>query len=385
MRIGIMLRSVAQRGGVGIYARNIVEELLKIDRDNEYFLYYRDREPLGRFASFHNTHERLVEAKATLVWDQVLIPRAAKRDRIDVLFHPKFTLPLFVQAKTVMAVHGADWFLPEYRDLYHPLDVLYMRAFMPLYLRRADAVISVSNFSTHGFARAFPRYASKLRTIYFAAKDIFRPVPDAAALERIREKWKLPEHFLLTVIHYDSGRKNFANMLQAFQIAKRSGLPHKFVVVGRDCEKYAQDHSLDSLGLADQVQFFGWIEQADLPAIYNLADLYLYPTRVEAFPIPICEAMACGCPIVTSNETGLKEIAADAALLVDPNDPVEIADAIRRVLDDDSLRAELRRKGIARSKSFSWDNCARETLELLESLRGVGREFSAKPAREVAG
>jgi glycosyltransferase involved in cell wall biosynthesis len=255
---------------------------------------------------------------------------------------------------------------------------------MPLYLRRADAVISVSNYSTQGFVSAMPWCAPKIRTIYFSAKDIFRTISDPQAHAEARRKYALPERFVLTVIHYDSGRKNFGNMLKAFQIAKHRGLPHKFIVVGRDCEKYAQDHPLDSLGLAGEVRFFGWIDQADLPMFYNLADLYLYPTRVEAFPIPLCEAMACGCPIVTSNDTGLREIAGDAALLVDPENPIEIADAICQVLGDDSLRAELKRKGIARSKTFSWRNCARETLALFESLQGDRPESSKKPLLKVA-
>jgi len=384
MRIGVMLRSITERGGVGIYTRNIIEELLKIDRHNEYVLFYKERASVGRFAAFPNAFETLLESRSKVIWDQVLVPRAARQQRVDLIFHPKFTVPLLAKGKTVMVVHGADWFLPQHKSLYHPIDVLYMRMVMPLYLRRADAVISVSNYSTQGFVSTMPWCAPKIRTIYFSAKEIFRPISDPQVHAEVKRKYDLPERFLLTVIHYDSGRKNFGNMLKAFQVAKARGLPHKFIVVGRDCEKYAQDHPLDSLGLGGEVRLFGWIEPADLPTFYNLADLYLYPTRVEAFPIPVCEAMACGCPIVTSNDTGLREIAGDAALLVDPENPVEIADAIGQVLGNDSLRLELKRKGIARSKTFSWTKCARETLALFESLQGDHREGSQKPLLEVA-
>ena len=385
MRIGVMLRSITERGGVGIYTRNIVEELLKIDPRNDYFLFYRERHGFGRFAIYTNAREVLLESRSKLVWDQILIPRAAKRHSLDLVFHPKFTLPVFVRAKTVMAVHGADWFLPEYRHLYHPLDVLYMRLAMPFYLRRADAVISVSKFSTQGFVSAMPWCAPKMRTIYFAARDNFRRISDAKTLRSARQRYSLPERFLLTVIHYDTGRKNFGNMLKGFQIAKQRGVSHKFVVVGRDCERYTQDYPLEPLGLAGEVFFHGWIEQADLAAVYNLADLYLYPTRVEAFPIPLCEAMACGVPIVTSNATGLSEIGGDAALTVDPENPAEIADAVCRILGDDALREELRSRGLARSKTFSWTGCARETLALFESLQGGPRERSDQRLHQVAG
>lgn len=368
MRVGIMLRCIAEKGGIGVYARNVVEELLEIDAENEYVLFYPDATSLGRYARFANAREVVVPGKNKLLWDQLSIPRAVRRERIDLLFHPKFTLPLFVAAKTVMVVHGADWFLPQYRHLYRPLDVLYIRAVMPLYFRRADAVISVSRYSTQGFVAAIPGAAAKLRTIYFAAKDFFRPVTDAAVLDRVKRQYALPDRFLLTVIHYDTGRKNFGNMLAAFSLLKQQGRAQKFVVAGRDVEKYANDYPLESMGVERDVVFTGWVEQRDLPAMYTLADLYLYPTRVEAFPIPVCEAMGCGCPIVTSRETGLVEIAGESALFVDPENPAEIAAAVARVLDDDELRQTLRRKGLERSQSFSWEKCARETKELFESL-----------------
>ena len=158
-------------------------------------------------------------------------------------------------------------------------------------------------------------------------------------------------------------------MLEAYEIAKRSGIPHKFVVCGRDVEKYAQDYRLEQIGLENEVIFKGWVEQEDLPGIYNNADLYLYPTRIEAFPIPISEAMACGCPIVTSRDAAFAEVAGDAAIFVDPENPADIADGILRVARDDQLKHKLRVKGVERSKNFSWEKCARETLGVIERLK----------------
>jgi glycosyltransferase involved in cell wall biosynthesis len=114
--------------------------------------------------------------------------------------------------------------------------------------------------------------------------------------------------------------------------------------------------------------FPGWIDQQDLPAIYSMASLYLYTSNLEAFPIPITEAMACGTPIVTSNVNGLEEIAGDAALLVDPSQPSEIAAAVGQVLDDPGLGRGLSSKGLERAKLFTWEKCGRETLKIIESL-----------------
>jgi len=139
-------------------------------------------------------------------------------------------------------------------------------------------------------------------------------------------------------------------------------------VVGRDCDRYGEEHDLKALGIQDDLVFPGFIPQADLPALYSLAKLYLYTTIIEAFPIPTTEAMACGCPIVTSNGTGLEELTHGVSLAVDPLDSQAIANAIKKVLGDESLQREMREKGFERSKIFSWEKCAVETLEIFNML-----------------
>jgi glycosyltransferase involved in cell wall biosynthesis len=287
-------------------------------------------------------------------------------------------VPLITRARTVMVLHGADWFLPKYEQVYNSLDVRYIKTFMPLYLRKASRAISVSNYCTEGFVGAFPWAKDKIQTVYFGPHKMFQPITDQSALTRARLKYRLPERFILTVIRYDPGtkntRKNFGGMIEAYRLCKqRFGVPQKFVVVGRDCHQYGEEYNLREMGLAEEVLFPGYVEQSDLPALYNLADLYLYPTLIEAFPVPITEALACGRPIVTSQDTGLREIAGDAAVLVDPTDPREIADAVCNVLTNEELRKTLQNKAIQRSKSFSWEKCAGETLEAIESaVKGKG-------------
>src|SRR5215216_4428422 len=132
MRIGIMLRSIDEKGGVGVYTRNIVAELLQLDSKNEYVLLYANPSYLGLFAHHTNVTERWVQGSNKAYWDQIAIPRACHRERIDILFHPKFTVPLFAPCKVVMVVHGADWLIPEQARLYPWWDVKYMRMMLPL-------------------------------------------------------------------------------------------------------------------------------------------------------------------------------------------------------------------------------------------------------------
>ena len=372
MRIGIMMRSADEAGGIGVYARNIVEELLKLDQKNQYVLFYKSDKHYGRYKEFANCHEILLPGKNKAIWDQFTIPSAAKKEKIDLIFNPKFTVPLFTKCKTMMVVHGADWFVPPYDEVYTTIDNFYIKKVMPLYFKKADYVSSVSDYSTDGFVNAFPWCKDKIKTIYFGPNKIFKPVTDAQLLADVRKKYNLPEKFILSVIRYDHGarntRKNFKGMAEAFALYRKMGGKEKFVVVGRDCDLYAKEYDLKSLGIEKDVIFTGLVPQIDLPAFYSLAKLYLYTTIIEAFPIPTTEAMACGCPIVTSNSTGLAELTHGVSLAVDPLDSEAIAGAIKTVLDNEKLQQEMREKGFERSRIFSWPKCAEETLQIFEKL-----------------
>lgn len=365
-----MLRQQDKTGGIEIYSKYITEELLKIDEQNEYVLFYYNKEHLGRYSKYDNVKEKYVYAPNKGVWDQIAIPYVAKKEGIDLIFHPKFTVPLLTDSKTVMVLHGADWFIPEFAKLYNNFDVWYIKQFMPLYCKKASFIISVSELTTTNFINILGVNPDKIKTIYFAANDIFQPILDKKVLEDVRLKYKLPDEFILTVMGYDpknKERKNFGGVAGSFQKLHKK-YHCKLVVVGTESWKYMEDYKIDENGLGNDIIFTGWVEQKDLPAFYNLASLYLYPSYVEAFPIPICEAMSCGCPIVTSNANGLYEIAGDAAMLVDPDDTDGIANAMFRIFTDQELKGKLSEKGLQRSKFFSWKKCAKETLEVLEHV-----------------
>ncbi|MFO7539898.1 MAG: glycosyltransferase family 1 protein, partial [Chloroflexota bacterium] len=333
MRIGIMLRAIDEKGGVAVYTRNIVAELLRHDPENEYVLFYRDGANSGRFAHHANVQERLVQAPNKALWDQVAMPLACRRERVDVLFHPKFTAPLLAPCPVVMTVHGADWFIPEQAQFYTWLDVRYVRAVMPLYFKKCATVISVSQLTTDNFNRVLRLPPAKVRTVYFAPARHFGRVTDEAQLAAVGQRYHLPQRFILTLSkRLGDGRKNLGQIFNAYAAYHdRSERPAKLVVGGKDCHLFREEYGLPDDGFGRDVLFPGWLEQTDLPAIYSLADLYLYPSNLEAFPIPITEAMACGTPIVTSNVNGLEEIAGEAALLVDPQNTADIAEAIYQV------------------------------------------------------
>lgn len=373
MRIGIMLRSMDEKGGVGVYTRNIVKELLQLDSKNEYVLFYANPANLGLFAHHANVTERCIKGSNKAYWDQIAIPHVCRHEKIDVLFHPKFTVPLFAACKAVMVVHGADWLIPEQARFYTWWDVQYMRAMLPLYFRKCSAVISVSQETTDNFNRILKLPKGKIQTIYFAPARHFKRISDEETLRSVRAKYKLPDQFILTLTkRKGDSRKNLGQVFKAYaQYHAQSANPHKLVIGGKDCHLFRDEYAIPQEGYGKDILFPDWIDQADMPAVFSLASLYLYPSNLEAFPIPLTEAMACGTPILTSNVNGLKEIADAAALLMDPSDTNSIAEGIARILSDSKLREHLSCKGLERSALFSWDRCAQETLALLERVSSL--------------
>lgn len=372
MRIAVMLRTLDEKGGVGVYSRNLIETLLEIDRDNEYLLLYRNPSHVGLHGHRRNVTELVLPAHNKALWDQWAVPRACRRHKADLILHPKFTVPLLAGRPTVMVLHGADWFLPDAAQFYGRLDRAYMRVFMPLYLRRSAVALSVSQLTTDDFVRIFDLPPGKVRTVYFGPARHFRRVTDPEALDAVRRKYGLPERFIFTLSKIGGGeRKNIRGVFDAY--ARVHGrVPHKLVVGGKDLERFRKDYDIPADGWGRDVLFPGYLDQADLPAIYSASALYLYPSNQEAFPIPITEAMTCGTPIVTSRANGLEELAGSAALLVDPRNPAEIASAILDVLGDPELAARLSAAGLERSRIFSWEACARKTLRILEEVAGGG-------------
>jgi glycosyltransferase involved in cell wall biosynthesis len=363
-----MLRALGEKGGIGVYTRNVVTELLRLDTKNDYVLLYRDRRHLGAFAGHERVRERVIPAANKALWDQVAVPLACRRHRLDVLFHPKFTAPLAAPCPVVMTVHGADWYLADQAGYYSALDVGYIRAFMPLYFRKCAAVISVSQLTTEQFERALRPRPGKVRTVYFAPARHFRPIEDRSALAAARARYQLPDRFILSLAkRAGEARKNLGQLLHAYATYHaRTANPIPLVIGGEGMERARRTYALPDDGYGRYVHFPGWLDQADLPAIYSLAKVFLYPSNLEAFPIPIAEAMACGAPIVTSAANGLEEIAGDGALLVDHQDAGAIAAALERVLGEDDLRQALRQRGLARARRFTWDECAAKTLAILE-------------------
>jgi glycosyltransferase involved in cell wall biosynthesis len=373
MRIAITLQSLDQTwGGIGIYTEEIVKHLLRVDQENEYVLIYPGfgaaRNLRGRYRRHKNAIE--IETEHSRVpsgayWDQVIVPKVARQHGIDVLFNPFLSVPIRGRFKKVMILHGV-----EHHVVSDTFDLeRHVRWFLRdhVIIPAADRVISISNVMTE-VIRRFLRYPiEQVRTIYHGVSEKFRVISDPERLEQARDEYELAEDFILFVGQLYP-QKNFATLVRALHRI-RTEIPHRLVVVGRPRWKYHADLDLiRELGMDDRVDFLHFVPNDDLPLIYSLAGCFVYPSLYEAFGLAQLEAMACGCPVIAARAGAIPEICGDAALLFDPGRPEELGEAIVRVVGDPEFRNDLVAKGLAHAKKFTWERCARQTLEVLREV-----------------
>jgi glycosyltransferase involved in cell wall biosynthesis len=365
MKIGLMLRSLADVGGPGEYTRSVLLSLLRLDRINEYYLFLPDASLAERYREFPNAHPVVLKSRSKLLFDQIAIPRALRQYGCDVVINLKHSVPLFAPVPAIFVMHGADWL--AFPQNYYFFDRMYHKVSLPLFCRKADKIISVSHDATRIAVSRLKLPPSKVATVYHGFRTDFHRVQDPERVARVRARYKLPERFILYV-----GRiypmKNVRGLVEAF--AKlRDRIPHSLVISGIKHYKTEPDFAaIDRYSLHDRVIPTGFVEEEDLPVLYSMAEAFVLPSLYEGFGIPLLEAMACGCPIVTSTQGSCPEVVDGAGVLVNPRDSSDIAEGIHKVLTDRELAASLVAKGYERVAQFSWEKCARETLDVIASV-----------------
>jgi glycosyltransferase involved in cell wall biosynthesis len=214
--------------------------------------------------------------------------------------------------------------------------------------------------------------AEKITVIYNGIDERFRLEPPEEEVVRVRERYQLGSDFVLYAGNVKP-HKNLERLIDAFHLLRQDGLEHlKLVVIGDEVSKYAElRRAVHRFNLHKYVRFLGYMPDETLAVLYRLAAVFVFPSLYEGFGLPPLEAMASGTPVVTSNVSSLPEVAGDAAILVDPRDPVSIADGIRRVLTEPGLRDALRAKGHRRAAEFSWERSVRRIREIYGEVGGV--------------
>ncbi len=237
---------------------------------------------------------------------------------------------------------------------------------LPLAVRRASAIITISHSARQDLQKVLKIPDKKLHVVYGAAPTHFEPVTNPERLDQIRRKYKLPDQFLLYVGTLEP-RKNLSRLVRAFGRLKKQGQPHKLVLAGPwGWSMNGFQQQIEQLELGDAVQMLGYIPDEDLPGLYSLATVFVFPSIYEGFGLPPLEAMACGTPVLSSKNSSLAEICGEAAYLIDPLDEENLADGLRQVLEDKNLQKKLGENGRKRAAEFSWERAARETTAVYD-------------------
>lgn len=368
MRLGVNARRLeGQRLGVGRY----IEYLLRhwetmLAPSDEVVLFVR--EPLREDDDLPSRFEvRVLGPRLTgMTWEQG--PLAREAHGIDVLFCPSYTRPLAYGGRTVVAIHSTN----EVAGGTHPW--WYRFTYTPLYRssgRRADRVIVPSQSTLDDIRSYYGLDARKLDVVPQGVDDSFTRIEDEAVLRATRERWLGRDRPFVCFVGKLSQRRNIPLLMRAFAHARRrSDLPHALLLFGPNYLGLPLDELARELDIVDAfVQTDGRVTSHDeLAAVYSAADLYVSASSYEGFSITLVEALACGTPVVTVDHSALREIAGDAALLVERPEAPLLGEAIHSVLTSPELRANLSRRGLERAKSFRWEDTARRTLDVLQEV-----------------
>jgi glycosyltransferase involved in cell wall biosynthesis len=350
--------------GIGTYIRNILRQLSRLDRQTEYTLICqpRDRDLAGSLGE--NFRIAVDHSGPYSVREQFSIPWTLARTRANVFHEPHYVLPPLTLCRSVVTIHDCIHLrFPQYLPKRSAL--AYARAQMSAAARRSHHILTVSEASKRDILEFFDVPPDKITVVYNAIDDRFATAPREDTVRNVAERYQLQGDFALYVGNVKP-HKNLERLMDAFHQVRQSGLDQlKLVIIGDEISKYAAlRRAVHKYNLHKYVRFLGFLPDDMLAVVYRLASVFVFPSLYEGFGLPPLEAMASGTPVVTSNVSSLPEVVGNAALLVDPTDPSAIADAMRRVLTEPALQAELRAKGLARAREFSWERSVRQIRDI---------------------
>lgn len=385
----------AERTGTEWYSYHLIQEFKKLDSENQFRLYSPSPLKDGLENLPGNFQSRVLKSPTETLWTQTRLSAEMLLNAPDVLFVPAHTIPVIHPKNTVVTCHDVGF--ERFPELYavHSIgssvglkglavkaasrlitgfkysnnELDYHRWSMKFVLKHARKIIVISEFTKKEIKEIYEIPGDNLRVVYNGFdQEKFVPIKDRAKINQALEKYGINRSFYFFVGRLEE-KKNITGMLEAFALARAKEPKSEkavFVLAGRPGYGYKRiKEKIKKLNLENSVKEIGWIPDEDRVYLLNAANALMFVSNYEGFGIPILEAFGTGCPVITSNAASCPEVAGDAALLADPKNPEKMAAAIVRLENDERLKQDLRRKGLARAKIFNWQKCAKETLDVL--------------------
>lgn len=366
--------------GSGQYCARLLDALHQIDGCNSYHLIAPSQDALPRNwrppAYVVRSAPPALNRQLAKVWfEQVAVPQVCEREKIDLVHYPYFAAPLVCGARVVLTLHDLiPIMLEPYRGSFAARAYSFLVATAA---KRAAGIIADSDSTRRDIVRVLKVPDRRIRVVHLAAGENYAATIDRRLVETVRLKYGLDTDYVFYLGGLDV-RKNVRRLIKAFARVKRQiGGDAKLAIAGKPMSKSKLFPDLTGViegeKLGNSVVFLGRVPEEDCPPLYNGARLFVYPSLYEGFGLPPLEAMACGTPVICSNTSSLPEVVGDAAITVDPTSVDALAEAIQRVLGNEGLQAELREKGLARARRFSWRKTAEQTLTAFEEFAAETR------------
>src|SRR5690606_2650574 len=333
MKIGIEAQRIfrKKKHGMEVVTIELINHLQKIDKENEYIIFVKDGEDRECIKETENFKIRIVPGITYPDWEQIHLPRAIKRENLDLIHFTSNTASVFTTIPIVLTLHDIIYLesISFSGTHYQNIGNIYRRLIVPKIVNKSKAIITVSEYEKERIDQHFSFENDKVKVVYNAKDSAFKKVNDEDLLNRIREKYNFPDNFIL-FLGNTAPKKNSDRLIRAYaRYVEKSESPLPLVVL--DLPRPYIVNILKELGMEkidNQIITKDYISHNDLLVVYNLATIFIYPSLRESFGLPIIEAMACGTPVITSNTSAMPEVAGNAALLANPYDIEDMAEKI---------------------------------------------------------
>lgn len=360
---------------MGSYALNLVKGLAKTDQASTYVLLpgfgsfvHPEYEALGVYVPPHPNFRLFAGRLPAFDNGRGLRDELSVNNRIDVAHSTAYAAPSVGRAKLIVTVHDLTFL--EHPEHHTQENIDFCVKQTTLARERADLFIVVSDSAKRDLMKLFDIPEEKIRVIYEAVDESFRPIMSASLRAETLKRHDLPDQYLLFIGSIEP-RKNLAAVLKVYAALLHNGAPGlpALAIAGAHGWLNSSIYTLvQELQLEGSVRFLGYVPDANLPALYSGATVFLYPSLYEGFGLPVLEAMSCGCPVISSNLSSIPEVVGDAGLLVNPHDLNDLKAALEQILADKALRETLSAQALERASHFSLEKMAAETLHVYREV-----------------